>query len=689
MLQSGVSPLFVRLFFSASFLSLGCCAAIFLRTAPASASEKGESQFAILQPRLLNPLDEAEQAERETLNSETSVVSSSQALSGDFYLGDRPYDTVATNAAALLPESSSLVQSRPTTFQPTLSVEPLPPPTFRTQAPRPTEQPDRPPSQRPLPEPTLPPDLPDQEELLPLPDPLADPTEIVPDRSERRITVTRFEFVDNTAFSDEELATAVESYTGREITLTELFEARSTITQKYVDAGFVTSGAFIPPQQIQDGTIAMNIVEGTLDEIVIQRPEDIQVEFGERLNDSYVINRIRVAAGEPLNRDDLLEALRLLQLDPRIQTLRAELSAGTRLGSSTLTVDLAEASTADLLLEVNNERSPSVGSFRQQIELGMQNLIGNGESLNVSYARTTGSNDIDGSLQFFLNPRNGTLTFSGGTSNSEVIEEPFDLLDIRSESYFLELSYRQPLIRTLDEELAVGVTASHQQNRSSFLPEPFGPVPLTLFGAEADGEVRVTALRFFQDWTRRREGEVFAARSQFSFGADILDPTISDEGLPDSRFFSWRGQAQWARRLSDDALLIVKGDLQFADNELLTLEQFGIGGARTVRGYRQDLLLTDNGILASAEVRLPIVRTPSVNGLLQVVPFLDIGKGWNISAEDPDPSTLVGVGVGLLWQMDRLSAQFEWGIPLVNVETREDNSLQENGFYFSLVFNPF
>lgn len=59
------------------------------------------------------------------------------------------------------------------------------------------------------------------------------------------------------------------------------------------------------------------------------------------------------------------------------------------------------------------------------------------------------------------------------------------------------------------------------------------------------------------------------------------------------------------------------------------LEQFTLGGLYSVRGYRQDLLLTDNGVFASAEVRLPILRVDSVKGVLQVAPFVDFGVGWN------------------------------------------------------------
>lgn len=68
--------------------------------------------------------------------------------------------------------------------------------------------------------------------------------------------------------------------------------------------------------------------------------------------------------------------------------------------------------------------------------------------------------------------------------------------------------------------------------------------------------------------------------------------------------------ARTSRLLAPDTLLLVRGDVQLSTTSLVPLEQFSLGGFQNVRGYRQDLLLSDNGAFASAEVRLPILRLP-------------------------------------------------------------------------------
>jgi hemolysin activation/secretion protein len=492
------------------------------------------------------------------------------------------------------------------------------------------------------------------------------------------INVTRYEVQGSTVFSPEELAAVTQPYTGS-VSFAQLLQARSAVTQLYTSKGYVTSGAYIPPQTLTNGVVVIQVIEGRL--------EDINITGTRRLNPNYVRSRLRIAASPPLNVNHLLEGLQLLQLDPLIRSLSADLEAGARPGTSLLQVEVAEADTFSLDLIANNGRSPSVGTFRRGAQVTEANLLGQGDSISAGYTNTDGSDEFNVSYTYPVNPRDGTVRFSFGTTSSDVIEPPFDVLGIQATSRYYELSYRQPIYRTPSEEFALGLTASRQESQTELSIDDIGPFPLSP-GADDQGRTRISALRFFQEWTRRSSREVLAARSQFSLGLDALDSTVNDNA-PDSRFFAWRGQGQWVRLLAPDTLLLLRTDVQLTGDSLVPLEQFGLGGQESVRGYRQDALLTDNGILASAEVRIPILRARDIDGLLQVVPFVDLGTVWNNAGQDPDPSTLASVGVGLLWRMgDRLSARLDWGIPLIDVDGSK-RTWQENGVYFSITYTPF
>ena len=488
----------------------------------------------------------------------------------------------------------------------------------------------------------------------------------------------RFEFVRNTVFSAEELAKVTAPYTKKQISFTELLQVRSQITKLYVDKGYVTSGAIIPIQTIKNGVVVVQLVEGTL--------EKINVTGTSRLNRSYISDRLSLAAGKPFSRDRLLIGLQRLQLDPLIKNISADLQTGIRPGTNILEVKVTEADSFQTQLSIDNERSPSVGSLRRRININEANLLGLGDGFKFGYTNTDGSNGIDISYSLPVNAHNGKLILNYGATGNNVIERPFNTFNITSQSRFYELKFRQPLVQTPTQEFTLGLTASQQMSQTFLGIDNIGPFPLGV-GADNNGKTKISALRFFQEWSQRSSKQVLTARSQFSLGLNILDATINNNE-PDSRFFSWRGQGQWLRQLAPDTILLIQTDLQLANKQLLGLEKFGLGGQKTLRGYRQDSLLTDNGFLTSTEVRLPVLRVPKLQGLLQIAPFFDLGTGWNNGGSDPDNNTLLGAGLGLIWrQGSKFNARLDWGIPLTENNFKKP-TWQENGLYFSLTYSP-
>ncbi len=493
-----------------------------------------------------------------------------------------------------------------------------------------------------------------------------------------KFQVDRIEVVGSTIFKPEDFTFVTSPFVGRKVSFAELLQVKDAITKLYTDKGYATTGALIPPQILEAGVIKIQVVEGSL--------QEIKIIGNRRLRSQYIRDRIQLGAAKPLNVQRLLEKLQLLRLDPRIQNLSAELQTGTRPGTNILQVEVKEVNTFKITTILDNGRSPSVGSFRRGIDLQEANLLGLGDTLAVGYANTDGSNTISANYALPVNARNGTVSFGFNQGWSNVIEKPFSVLDIQSNNRSYEFGYRQPIIQKPTQELAVGISFSRQESQTKLGLDHIGNFPLSP-GADANGKTNISALRFTQEYTQRSNQQVFAARSQFSLGVDWFGANVNKDA-PDSRFFAWRGQGQWVRQLQKDTLFLARADLQVATDSLLPLEQFGLGGQLSVRGYRQDVLLTDNGMLFSAEFRLPIVRTPQIGGVLQLTPFIDIGKGWNNKGKNPSPSVLVGTGLGLLWkQGDNFSARLDWGIPLVSVEG-EKRSLQENGLYFSINYSP-
>ena len=526
------------------------------------------------------------------------------------------------------------------------------------------------------------------------------------------LTVTQFVFENNTVFSTQELEqilipfleNTIGNIQDEKLSFSQLIEISSLVADYYSLRGYRTSGAVIvipeATQKNQQGVVTIQVIEGRLSEI--------QVGVGENLArgklNNYIRSRLRVNPDTPLNIDQLLEGLKLLQLDPLISSISAQISVGVEPGESILKVSYTPVYPLSISILLDNGGLPSSGTFQRGIGLRQANLLGLGDGIELSYVNTDGSNSINFNYEIPFNSRNGTLRFDYNYSKNQVIEPPFDDIDgdgnspdITSNYNAYDFTIKQPIIRSIDEqtfrEFSLSLTASWRNTQSFLFGKPF---PLAL-SADVLGNTRVFALRLSQDFIEQNSQEILALHSQFSFGFDAFGSTINEvisglEPVPDSRFFSWQFQGQYVRLIAPNTSLVVRSNLQLADRPLLPIEQFATGGLGSVLGYRQNQLLTDNGLFLATEIRLPILQLVNQKNqnevLLQMVPFLNYGMGWNTDTISPYPNNLASVGLGLLLQLGDFNARVDYGIPLVSVPG-DKNTWQENGIYFTIQYGSF
>ena len=186
-------------------------------------------------------------------------------------------------------------------------------------------------------------------------------------------------------------------------------------------------------------------------------------------------------------------------------------------------------------------------------------------------------------------------------------------------------------IRNERHELWFRIVGERRESESCVTIFPPKCEPFAFLSGTDDPEQKVSVLRFVQDWSWRTSSDVVAARSTASVGLGVLGATTSgDSNRPDSRFFAWLGQVQWAHRFSErfwSSELVFRTDLQLAADPLLSLEKIAVGGLRTVRGYRENQIVRDNGFVSSVELRIPVYRSPLGRPVVQLIPFVDRSPG--------------------------------------------------------------
>jgi hemolysin activation/secretion protein len=514
---------------------------------------------------------------------------------------------------------------------------------------------------------------------------------IAPSPDQLPFPVQTIEVVDSTLFDRPEFDSVfaeakqiIQTIEARQTTTTaEMGQLADVITQAYLNQGYITSRAIFPPDQdLNDRVATIRVIEGEIEEFLIERiaPVDETGEVDEniftlRINDRYIQERLERGTTSPLNQSQLEDQLRLLRLDPLFSNVEASIRRGSVEGKSILIVRVTEAYPFSLSVGVNNYSPPSVGS--EQIEIGVTWLspTGGGDRLSASYTRSTtgGSNLFDFSYVIPFNSLNGTLELRAAPSDYRITDPEFAQFDIQGQSELYELTVRQPLWRSSREEFAVSLGFTYRDGQ-------------TLISEFVADNSTTSVLRIGQDYLNRDARGAWAVRSQFNLGLDVLDATARSAGT-DGQFFSWLGQVQRVQILNPNNLLIFQVDAQFTPDPLLPSQQFVLGGGQSIRGFRQNIRIGDNGFRLSVEDRFVVNRNAAGEPAFQLAPFADMGSVWNDggnSTDLPDQTFLAGIGVGLLWQpFADFNLRLDYALPLVDLADRGEN-IQDHGIYFSV-----
>ena len=482
----------------------------------------------------------------------------------------------------------------------------------------------------------------------------------------------------NTVLPDPVLDELTAAYAGRSLGFADLAALRDRITLAYVERGFITSGATLPDQSVVEGVVEIRVIEGKL--------ADIEVETSGRFRPNYFRSRIAARQSGVLNVTELREQLELFQLDPRVKQVRAALEPTARRGLSELRVTIVENPFYSLRADFDNLRTPSIGALGGGGEVRLANLVGVGDTASANFVASEGLGQFQASFALPINLWDTSLGAHYQYSHGNVVNGDFKSLGIESESQTLGFELRQPLHRSLQTTVTASLRADWRRGQSFLFGGAIG-LP-TAYSEE--GKSQLSVLRLGVDASYRTRAQSLAFRSQLSFGLDVLGATQSPAGIPDGEFVTWLAQVQWAGRLpGTDAQLVARFDTQIASAPLLPLEQFAVGGFYSVRGYRENAAVRDNGFAGSFEFRLPIYqrREPAIR--VELAPFFDVGRSWNDDERpgklNASPITLASMGLGLRVAFGQWArGEIYWGRRMKPIEYLAQGDLQDDGIAFRL-----
>jgi hemolysin activation/secretion protein len=473
------------------------------------------------------------------------------------------------------------------------------------------------------------------------------------------------------------------------------------INRAYLNAGFFNSGLVVSPDDVPtDQQLDLRLIAGRL-----VGPVAVQWGAGgsKGLGADYLRQRIGSAAGQPLSAIDIERDFRLLAEDPAIRTVNADLRPGSRPGEASLALTVFPQERFDFFVTAANSRSPAVGGERLSAGGFLRHLLTSGDTLSGEYGETDGLSDATLSYATpFFSPRT-LLSIRGSLNDAAIVDRPLLPLDISSRDRAAEIGitrrfHDQPLLPSGQgswipaRSLSVGMLLAYRQSKSFLFGEPFSFSP-----GSVNGRSEYTALRLVGDYVQRSVDQVIALSLTGTLGLDGTRSDVVGIPNPSQNFLAVLASFNYARRLSDGGLEF-RGRLtgQYSDGTLYSGERLSAGGEGTVRGYRENLLLADRGVVGSAELSHPIRLGGEPRGgagfdwgSFSISAFVDAAYLRNARSPQPAPSFIQSAGASLAWTpTEALQARISYGVALRDIEQTGSRDLQDRGVHFRLTVFP-
>jgi len=493
-----------------------------------------------------------------------------------------------------------------------------------------------------------------------------------------RIPVKEVSFIGNYSIPDAELRPLVQDLVGRDVTLDEIQDAVTKVKRYYREHKYIATYAYVPPQEIEDGIVKIDIIEGRLGEL--------RIEGNQHYSEEILRRQFSLRQGEVLTYDKLRRDLERLK---KLEDVMAKVSlqAGKEMGTADAVVTIEDRSPVHATILADNSGTKNTGLYHLGGTLRHHNVTGQADALSSTVQFSEGTNAAGIGYNRPVFDGLTTLGYSFTYGNVDIGGD-FDPLGAEGVATTHSLTASRPLWQgpSMSVEGTAGFDVKDVKNK--LLGEKSGVDNLRIAWLSGlfthSGEGTKTLLS---------PGLYFGIPGIIG-GSDRVDAEATREGTG-GEFFAARGQGVHYRELGKDILLSLRSTVQLSPDSLPPSEQFRIGGARTVRGYQESDTLADYGGHLSTELFFPMVLAPSdwlipfsgktVRDSVQFITFADVGTGslHKPSAGEEKRRTLAGAGIGLRTHLyDKMYARLEWGFPFGD----DPSDSRSSAYYFTVSY---
>ncbi len=436
--------------------------------------------------------------------------------------------------------------------------------------------------------------------------------------------------VGGTAFSNDDFTNIYSDVVGKEITLDTVYTMAGAITERYRNAGYFLSRAFVPAQEIDKGNVTIQVVEGYVGAVdgvsELSHSSMIQSEIEH-------LTKLR-----PLSSKDMERFLLLLNDLP-----------GHSFGGTLSPLEGAQDGAVKLTLTITKTDGMGAISFDNYSSrfLGPNEITASYSKSFIPFQQTTISalsdvartklryGTIDHTISLLPDVR---LELTGGVTQA-LPGYTLESSEIESFSKFVSAALEYQWIRERQQNLSVKGTLDGRNVTSDILGSPLTRDYIRAFRATANYDV-------IDGWQGANNANFIVSHGiNWLSSSNAGDANISRAGaLPD--FTKAELSLSRVQMLTHDWSVYVAGAGQWASGVLYSSEQFGYGGQSFGRAYDASDITGDRGLEGAFELRYGGFANEKMISF-QPYGFYDTGVVWNDAVGQPPELAASSFGVGV------------------------------------------
>jgi hemolysin activation/secretion protein len=462
-----------------------------------------------------------------------------------------------------------------------------------------------------------------------------------------RFDIKGYRVEGNTLISADNLESVLSPFTGRDRDFGAVQEALDALEQAYRNRGFSMVMATLPEQELESGVVRLKVNESRLGKINIE---------GNRYFDPANIRRSLPALnrGETPNINAVSRSLKLANENPA-KKINLQLMNSDRENEIDANIAVKDEAPWKIGFSADNTGDRQTGRSRMGVLMQHANAFDRDQLLTLQYI--TSPEKADHVNIYSLGYRvplyslGSSIDLIGAYSNvdSGTISAASYDMNVSGKGSILGIRYNQNLTRIgiYEHKIILGLDYRAYENHVDFQGSQLGnnvtvhPLSLTYAGT-LTMDNKVNAGFYLTDlqnlpgsWDGRdTPADIENARAGAPRGYNIFRYGAN---------LSYAIGADWQARVT------VNG--QYTNDPLVPGEQYGIGGANTVRGFSERQFANDRGYSGNVEI-----YSPDLGRLFGVTAFqsrllMFYDRGY-VSRKDPMPGDTVsteiaGIGPGL------------------------------------------